>query len=111
MISCKVCLAVATFLVFDTPMCTSCMYKAQEGIIAPVTYIGDYTPVIHWRSCEDFPPPERDLLVWSKCGMPHIAMWRYETHVHTECCYRDGEHFAGDDIEFTHWSELPVRPL
>lgn len=91
-------------------MCGECMYKAQEGTVVPVYVIESHPASIIWIRCEDQPAPPRDILVWGKCGIPHVGVWDYGDHCHTECCHGT-YHSGGCPIEFTHWSELPVRPL
>lgn len=67
-------------------------------------------PLVPWISIDDQKPPERDILVWGKCDKPHIAFWDYNVHLHAESCNEKGHHFPGGDIEFTHWTELPIGP-
>jgi len=54
------------------------------------------------------PDPKLDcILVWGHCGCPHIAFRDYDEWVHTECCYESGNHYTGEDIEFTYWKRIP----
>ncbi len=66
---------------------------------------------MEWRSVEDHPPPNESILVYGKCGMPHVTKYDYDMHCHTECCYDNGFHASGYDIEFTHWMPLPEPPI
>jgi hypothetical protein len=110
MIICKKCARPANFTIFGIDMCAPCLVEFQLGKTIPLTYIESKVPTITWINCKDVPAPPRDLLVWGKCGMPHIAYWTYNSHSHTECCFEDNEHYSGDTIEFTHWAELPEAP-
>ena len=66
---------------------------------------------MEWINVKDCPPPEKAILVYGKCGMPHIAIFDYGNHCHTEHCYiENGHHFPGSPIEFTHWIPLPEKP-
>lgn len=62
-----------------------------------------------WYDVKLKPAPEKDLLVFGTCGLPHIAIWSYGAHCHTEACL-EGTHFTGNNIEFTHWADLPKAP-
>ena len=67
-----------------------------------------------WISVKDQEPPKRPILVWSKCGMAHVANYDYDEWCHTENCqYSDtsqtkytGGHGTGSSIKFTHWAEI-----
>lgn len=63
-----------------------------------------------WIRVEDQEPPKKPILVFGKCGMPHVAIYDYDEHCHTECCYEGRYHAPGSRIEFTHWKPLPEPP-
>ena len=65
---------------------------------------------MEWIKIEDKEPPKESILVWGKCGMPHVSVYDYSEHCHTECCYSSGGHFTGEGIDFTHWMPLPEKP-
>lgn len=74
-----------------------------------------------WISIKDQKPPQEAILVFAICGMPHVAIFDYETYCHTECCYSPPDdteilcsvslyHASGESIDFTHWMPLPKPP-
>lgn len=63
-----------------------------------------------WINVKDQESPKESILVWGKCGMPHVTYYDYDEHCHTEHCYENGIHFPGSAIEFTHWMPLPKAP-
>ena len=65
---------------------------------------------MEWIKVKDQFPPRETILVWGKCGMPHVAIYKYDAYCHTEHCYEGGFHAGGSDIAFTHWMPLPKPP-
>jgi len=63
-----------------------------------------------WISFKEKKPPEETILVWGDCGIPHVGLWECGAHRHTECCYKNGSHFTGETIAFSHWMPLPKQP-
>lgn len=64
-----------------------------------------------WISVKDTAAPKEPILVLGlPCRMPHVAIYDYGEHVHTECCYDQGGHFPGSSIEFEYWMPLPTPP-
>ena len=60
--------------------------------------------------CNEPNPKLEKILVWGKCGCPHVAFYGYGTWNHTECCYEDGGHFTGESIDFDFWQPIPNQP-
>ncbi len=50
------------------------------------------------------------ILVWGKCGKPHIAYNDYDDWNHTEACIDNDGHFSGDAIDFDFWQKIPNGP-
>lgn len=71
---------------------------------------GGYKFMRKWISVKDRSPPNESIIVFGTCRMPHVSIFDYEEHCHTECCYENGRHFTGESIEFTHWMPLPKPP-
>ena len=55
-------------------------------------------------------PSLKKIMVWGKCGCPHIAFYDYDNWCHTECCYDSGGHCTGETIEFDFWTPIPNQP-
>ena len=49
------------------------------------------------------------LVLGSVCQRPHVAYHKYDEWTHTECCYKNGGHFEGEQIEFEKW--MPIEWL
>lgn len=60
-----------------------------------------------WLHVKENAAPKETILVLGKCGMPHVGIYDYGRHCHTECCYGNGSHFIGDNIEFDYWMPIP----
>jgi hypothetical protein len=58
----------------------------------------------------DEPNPNLEkILVFGKCGSPHVAYYDYGSWNHTECCHGD-HHTPGDEIDFEYWMPVPTPP-
>jgi hypothetical protein len=63
-----------------------------------------------WISVPEISAPPTDILVYGTCGSVHVGHWSGRVHKHVECCFQGGGHFEGEEIEFTHWMQLPEPP-
>lgn len=73
---------------------------------------------IERKEVGDEPNPELGkILVWGKCGYPHVAYYVYGSWNHTDACSYDhknkdydGSHHTGSNIEFDFWIPVPNQP-
>jgi len=65
---------------------------------------------MEWISVLEQAPPNKPILVWGDCDMPHVAQYDYGAHCHTEHCSELGGHSPGTDIDFKFWAPLPNPP-
>ena len=65
------------------------------------------------KRSEQEPDPSLDyILVWGRCGKPHIAFYSRKNWCHTEKCYEYEEpHFIGNSIDFEYWAYAPKGPV
>ena len=57
------------------------------------------------------PNKDRQILAFCKtCKNMHTVHYDYEEWILAEACYSTGGMFAGEDVDFDYWMELPDPP-